>query len=151
MLRVFMRCFPLFCSSFLLYVDVRVICSHASHALLGSMCFMCLFPCYMVRSMFSHAYTLGFVFLHAFMLTSTCLDVHSRAYMHISMPKSLDLCLRLFVCLDLFSLHDLCYLPCSCALHAMFVCVFLGYVCHAMCYCSPFVALSSFLVFWPIG
>ena len=33
----------------------------------------------------------------------------------------------------------------------MFVCLDLGYVCHAMCYCSPFVALSFFLVFWPSG
>ena len=27
----------------------------------------------------------------------------------------------------------------------MFVCLELGYVCHAMCYCSPFVTLSFFL------
>jgi len=35
----------------------------------------------------------------------------------------------------------------------MFVCLDLGYVCHAMCYCSPFVpfvASSFFLEFWPI-
>ena len=33
----------------------------------------------------------------------------------------------------------------------MFVCIDLGYVCHAMCYCSPFVALSFFscvLAYW---
>ena len=41
--------------------------------------------------------------------------------------------------------------PCACAIYAMFGCLNLGYVCHAMCYCSPFVALSFFLVFWPIG
>ena len=44
----------------------------------------------------------------------------------------------------------LCHLPCACALYAMFVCLDLGYVCHAMCYCSPFVALSFILVFWPM-
>ena len=33
----------------------------------------------------------------------------------------------------------------------MFVCLDLGYVCHAMCYCSPFIALSLFIVFWPNG
>ena len=37
--------------------------------------------------------------------------------------------------------------PHACTLHAMFMCLDLGYVCHAMCYCSPFVALSFFLVF----
>ena len=68
------------------------------YALLGSMCFMCLFPCYMVKSMFSHSYMLGFVFFHAFMLTSTCfLDVHSYADMHVSMPRCLDLCFHMLV------------------------------------------------------
>ena len=72
--------------------------------------------------------------------------------MHVSMPICLDLCFDMLVCLDLFSLHALCYLSCACALHAMFVCLDLSYVCHAMCYCSPFVALSFFfLAFWPIG
>ena len=73
--------------------------------------------------------------------------------MHISMPicpdlcfhmsVCSDLCFHMLMCLDLCSLHDLC----ACALHAMFVCLDLGYVCQAMCYCSPFVALSFFLVF----
>ena len=120
-------------------------------ALLGSMCFMCLFPCYMVRSMFSHAYILGFVFFHAFMLTSTCLDVHSHAYKHIFMRICLDLCFHMFVCLDLRSLHALCHFPHVLVPHAMFVYLDLGYVCHAICYCSPFVALSFFLVSWPNG
>ena len=53
--------------------------------------------------------------------------------------------------LYLCSLHALCYIPYACALHAMFVCLVLGYVCHAMCHCSPFVALSFFIVFWPNG
>ena len=66
------------------------------------------------------------------------------------MPICLDLRFHMLVCLDLWSLHALCFFPCACALHAMFVCLDLGYVCHAMCYCSPFVALSFFLVFWPI-
>ena len=37
------------------------------YALLGSMCFMCLFSCYMVRS--SHAYMLGFIFFHVYVLS----------------------------------------------------------------------------------
>ena len=71
------------------------------------------------------------------------------------MPACLDLCFHMPMCLDLFSLHALYYLPCACALDAMFVCLDLGYVCHAMCYCSLIVALlpllSLFLVFWPFG
>ena len=71
--------------------------------------------------------------------------------MRVSMPICLDLCFHMLVCLNLCSLHVLCCLPCAYVLHAMFVCIDLGCVCHAMCYCSPFVALSFFLVFWPIG
>ena len=67
--------------------------------------------------------------------------------MRVSMPICLDLCFHMLVCLDLCSLHVLCYLPCAYALHAMFVHLDLGYVCHAMCYCSPFITLSFFLVF----
>ena len=67
------------------------------------------------------------------------------------MPICLDLCFHMLVCLDLGSQHALCYLPCACVLHAMFVCLDLGYVCHTTSYCSPFVALSFFIVFWPIG
>ena len=71
--------------------------------------------------------------------------------MRVSMPICLDLCFHMLVCLDLFSLHALCYLPCACVLHAMFVHLDRGYVCHAMCYCSPFyhfVFLSCVLAYW---
>ena len=67
------------------------------------------------------------------------------------MPTCLDLCSHMSMYLDLCSLHALCYLPCACALHAMFVCLDLSYVCHAMCYCSPFVpfiAFSYVLAYW---
>ena len=60
-----------------------------------------------------------------------------------TMPICLDLGFHMLVCLGIFSLLALCV----CALHAMIVCLDIGYVCHAMCYCSPFVALSFFLVF----
>ena len=39
------------------------------YALLGSMSFMCLFPCYMVRSLSSHAYMLGFMFFRVYVLS----------------------------------------------------------------------------------
>ena len=78
--------------------------------------------------------------------------------MYVSLPICLCICFHMSLCLDLCSLHALCYIPCACAIHAMFVCLDLGYICHAMCYCSPFVALSFFLVaYWfrpnldPIG
>ena len=38
-----------------------------------------------------------------------------------------------------FSMH-------LCMLASMFMCLDLGYVCHAMCYYSPFVTLSFFLM-----
>ena len=40
---------------------------------------------------------------------------------------------------------------CTCMLLAMFMCLGLGFVCHAMCYCSPFVpfiAFSCVLAYW---
>ena len=72
-------------------------------------------------------------------------------YKHVSMPICLDLCFHMLVCLDLCSLHALCHLSCARALHAMFMCLDLGYVCHAMCYNNPFcrfVFLSCVLAYW---
>ena len=57
----------------------------------------------------------------------------------------------MFTCLNLCSLHALCHLPCACAPYAMFVCLDLGYVNHAICYCSLFIAfdfLSNVLAYW---
>ena len=82
----------------------------------------------------SHACLLGFVFFHAFMLTSTCLDVLLHANMHISM----------LICVDRWSLHALCRHLCACVLHALFMCLGLDLVCHAMCYCSPSVYFITF-------
>ena len=75
---------------------------------------MCLFTCYMVRSLSSRACMLEFVFFHAFMLTSTCLDVHLRAYMHIFM----------LICVDrwvymLRSMLSTCFMPSSMCLRAL--------------------------------
>ena len=71
----FMPCFPTLCSSF---CSILMLGLHAymltclydvvGCALFGSMCFMCLFPCYMVRSMSSHNYMLGFMFFHVYVL-----------------------------------------------------------------------------------
>ena len=99
--------------------------------------FVCTFYAPMPISESSHACMLGFMSFHVYVLNFNML--------HVSMLVCLYLCFHMLVCLDL------CYLPCVRALHAMFVCLGLGYVCHAMCYCSPFVTLSFFLAFWPIG
>ena len=70
--------------------------------------------------------------------------------MYVPMPICLDLCFHMPMCLDLHSLYAFCYILCACALHATFVYLDLGYVCHAMCYCSPFVFifLSCILAQW---
>jgi len=93
----------------------------------------------MSRSMLSHARMLGFVFFHAFMLTSTCLDVHSHAYMHIPMLICVDQCVYM-----LRSMFSTCFMP-------SFMCLGLDLFCHAICYCSPFVPFITFscvLVYW---
>ena len=116
------------------------------YALLG---YMCLFPCYVVRSLSSHAYMLGFMFFYVYVLSFYMSFLH--VYVYVSMLVWLDLFFHMPMYLDLHSLHALYYLPCACVLHAMFVCLDLDYVCHAMWYCSLFVTLSFFIVFWPIG
>ena len=115
----YMPCFPMLYPSFCSRMMVGL---HA-HMLVG--CYwlwlawvtvsMCLFPCYMIRSLSSHAYMLGFVFFYAFMLTSTCLDVHSYGYMHISMLICVDRCVYMlgfmfFTCFILSSMF--LYAPC---------------------------------------
>ena len=108
------------------------------YALLGSMCFMCLFPCHMVRSLSSHAY---YAWIHV--LPWLCAKF-LHICMHVSIPRGLYLCFRMLVRLDLCSLHALCHLPCAYALHVLFICLSLDLVCHAMCYCSPFVPFIAF-------
>ena len=96
------------------------------------LCAHCFLPCFVLRFASVHAY---------------CLDSRSSMFMCLDLCFHMFACLNLgfhmLVCLGLFSLLALCV----CALHAMIVCLDIGYVCHAMCYCSPFVALSFFLVF----
>ena len=68
-------------------------------------------------------------------------SMHLCVYFHAIW---LDPCFHMPMCLNLYSLHALYYLPCACKLHAMFVCLDLGFVCHTMCYCSPFVPFIAF-------
>ena len=105
---------------------------------------VCTFYASMLIPESSHACMLGFMSFHIYVLNFYMSHVRS-------MLLCLYLCFHMLVYLDLHSLHVSCYFSCACALYAMFVCLDLDYVCHDMCYCSPFVALSFFLVFWPIG
>ena len=143
-----MPCFLMFYASFSSRL-IRVTCSHVYLMLLATLCLdLCV---YVLFAMF-HAQIYIHTCLYAWIHVLPCLCISFlHVCLHISMPICLDLCFHLLVCLDLCSLHALCHLPCACALHAMFLCLDLGHVRHAMCYCSLFVTLSSFLVFWPIG
>ena len=133
----FMPCFPMFFASFSSRLMIRVTCSHDCLMLLAKLCqiyvFMHFFPCFLLRSTSIHVYMLGFMFYHVYVLSFymfTCMFLCLYAYIYVST------CLRF---------------PCACALYAMFMCLDLGYVCHAMCYCSPFITSSFFPMFWPIG
>ena len=106
--------------------------------------FMHFFSCFMLRSTSIH--------LCAWIHVLPCLCAKFlHVYMHVSMPICLYLYFHMLVCSDLCSLHALYFFPCACVLYAMFVCLGLDLVCHAMCFYSPFVTSSFFLVFWPIG
>ena len=76
--------------------------------------FVCMFYAPMPMSMLSHACVLGFLFFHVFMLTSTCLDVHSHAYMHISMLICVDRCIYM-----LRLMCSTCFMPSSMCLRAL--------------------------------
>ena len=106
-----MSCFPMFHSSF---CSMLMLGSYA-HMLTCLLrlayiyVFTCLFPCYVFRSLSSHAYMLGFMFYHDYVLSFYMLTC-------VLPCLCLDLCFHMLMCLDLCSLHALCYLPCACAL-----------------------------------
>ena len=94
--------------------------------------------------------------LHAHMLdimsmVMSCLDLHvcmhvlcSYAYMSRSMLSHACVLGSMFSTCFMLSSMCLCA-PCHACVPRPRL------VCHAMCYCSPFVTLSFFLEFWPIG
>ena len=91
----------------------------------------CLCACF---HMFTHALPCLCLDLHFYMLACSDLGFHI-----LICP---DLYFHMLVCLDLCSASFMPSSMCLCA-----PC----HVCLAMCYCSPFVALPFFLVFWPRG
>ena len=134
---------------FLFQVNVRVTCSHVCVMLLAMPCLdLCVYVFISMIYSQIHVFTCLYAWIHV--LPCLCARL-LHVYMHVSMPICLNLCFHMPMCSDLCSLHGLYYLPYACALHAMFVCLDLGYVCHATCYRSPFFTLSFFLVFWPNG
>ena len=92
----------------------------------------------------SHACMLGFMSFHVYVLNFyvfTCMFLCLYVYVYASTCY----CVWIYA---LYMFHVIFHvlvrsMPCSC--------LDLGYVWHAMSYCSPFVTLSFFLVFWPIG
>ena len=142
----FYAMFPLFCSSFCFILKLGLYAHMLDIMSMVMLCldllFICFLPCFMLRSASIHSYMLESMFYHAYELAFTCST-------HVLLCLCLDLRFHRFVCLDLCS--ACCHLPCACMARVMFVCLDLWYVRHAMCYCSPFVTLSFFLVFWPIG
>ena len=70
---------------------------------------MCLFPCYMVRSLSSHAYMLGFMFFHVYMLSS-------YVYMHVSMPMPISMLPHACVFGSMLSTCFMLFSMCLCAL-----------------------------------
>ena len=144
-----MTCFPLFRSSF---YSMLMLGLHAHMLDIMFMVMSCLDLHVCMHVLCSYAYIWNFTCLYAWIHVIPCLCAKFLyVYMHVSMPICLYLCFHMPMCLDLRSLYTFSYIPCACALHATFVCLDLGYACHAMCYCSPFVALYFFLVFWPSG
>ena len=114
----YMPLFPMLCSSFCsrmmlgLHAYMLVWCYWLWYAWIYVS--MCLFPCYMVRSLSSHVCMLGFMFFQAFILTSICLDVHLHAYMHISMLTCVDRCVYM-----LRSMFSTWFMPSSMCLRAL--------------------------------
>ena len=75
-----------------------------------------------------------------------CISICLHAHFHACMCRSV--CLHVLISV---LYHALCHHLCACMLQAMFMCLTLDLVCHVRCYCSPFVSLLHFLMFWPNG
>ena len=94
-----------------------------SYALLGFTCFMCLFSCYVVRSLSSHAYMLGFMYFHVYVLSfymSTCMFL----CLYVQIYVFTCLCTWIYVLYTLYVIFHVlvCSMPCLCTqIQAMFV------------------------------
>ena len=120
MLRVLCHVFLCFLPLFVLGIRQGYIltCVYdvVGYALLGSMCFMYLFPCYMVRSLSSHAYMLGFTFFHVYVLSFymfTCMFL----CLYVQIYVLTYLYAWIYVLYMLYAIFHLlvCSMPCLCA------------------------------------
>ena len=150
----FYAMFRLFCSS-LCFALMLGLCAHMLDIMSTIMLCSNLCVCMIFAMFYAQIYIC--TCLQAWIHVLPCIYASFHMPTHVLPCLCLDLCLcaqiYVFTCLStrIYTLLALCHLPCTCALHAMIVCLDLGYVCLAMCYCSPFVALPFFLAFWPIG
>ena len=116
----FMPCFPLLCSSF---CPMLMLGLHA-HMLVWC-CWLCLAwiyvfmhvsPCYMVRSLSSHAYMLGYVFFHVYVLGLYMLMCMFLCLL-VSTYVFTCLCAWIYVLYMLYTIFHVlvCSMPCLCA------------------------------------
>ena len=126
---------------FLLYVDVRVTCSHACTMLLAmpclDLCVLCvcfhaiwLDPCLHMLICLDSCPSMSMCWV------STCLRAHFYAYMSKAIFS------HAYVIGSMFSTCFMLSSMCLCASHLVYVlrpCAILALVCHAMCYFSPFI------------
>ena len=118
---------------------------------------MCLFPCYMVRSLSSHvcmhvlcsyAYVYAFTCLYAWICVLPCVYV---CIFLLGCISTCLLCISMLICVDrcvymLRLMFSTCFMSSSMCLGAsrhVYV-LSLDLVCHAMCYCSHFVPFIAF-------
>ena len=103
--------------------------------------FSCLdlsFPCivvqvYMLTCLISH-FWLCLALIYMFTRMFLCLNVQIYVFTCLRAQVFFSICSMLFPMLDQY----------ACMLLAMFMCLGLGFVCHAMCYCSSFVPFITF-------
>ena len=110
---------------FLLYVDVRITCSHAwyhvyGYVLLRSTRLVCMFYAPMPISESSHACMLGFMSFHVYVLNFYMFTCIFYAYMSMSMPphasvfgSMLSTCFMLFSMFHVIFHVLVCSMPCS--------------------------------------
>ena len=150
----FYAMFPLFRSS-LCFMLMLGLCAYMLDIM--SMVMLCsnLCVCTLFVTFYAQIRICTCLYAWIHVLPCPCTSFHMPTHMLPCLCLDLCLCAQIYVfkclCAQIYALLALCHLPCACVLHAMFVCLDQGYVCLALCYCSPFVALPFFLAFWPIG
>ena len=137
----YMPCFPMLFFLFLLYVNVRVTCSHACMMLLAMPCLDLCILCVYIHAIWLDPCLHMLICLDSCSSTfmcqvSTCLCTHFYAYMSKAIFS------HAYVIGSMFSTCFMLSSMCLCASHLVYVlrpCAILALVCHAMCYFSHFI------------